>query len=197
MAIKGGNPLFTVETEATDTGFMGKVFLPHLGETLEQEITPDHPLFRDFAMFGYETKVRNTIGAVTDMTKRTPEGAAERANGILDAIENGQWNTKRGEGEAAPSGGVVAQAVAQVLTAAGKPRTAAEVAAHIKAQFASIEDKKAKAAAIRGAWDTLEAREDIAPVVAKLRAEANAARLARIAAKAGEAGKGIASSLGL
>ena len=203
MAIKGGNPLFTVEPTKTDDGFLGVVTLQS-GKTIEQDFGREHPLYDAFAMFGWETKTRNTIGAITDPAKRTPEGAEERAEAITSAYDEGKWNVGRGEGDGVPGGGIVARALSEVITAnaasnGGTPKTAAQVAEHIKAQFASIEDKKTKAAAIRGAWEVLEARPDVAPVVARLRAEAAAARVARLAEKAAKApgAANLAGSLGL
>ena len=197
MAIRGGNPLFIVDYEEKDYGFVGIVELPVQGERLEQEITREHPLYDAWARFGWETKTRNTIGAVTDPTKRTAEGAGERARAIFEAYEEGKWNVGRGEGEGTPGGGIVARAVAELLTSNGKPTSAAQVAEHVKGQFAAVLDKKAKATAIREAWDVLEGRDDVAPIVKRLREEAAAARLSRLAEKAKSAGEGLFSSLGL
>ena len=197
MAIKGGNPLFIVDYEEKDYGFVGIVELPAQEERMEMEVTRDHPLYDAWARFGWETKTRNTIGAVTDATKRTPEGAAERAKAIFQAYDEGKWNVGRGEGEGTPGGGIVARAVAELLTSNGKPTSAAQVAEHVKSQFATVLDKKAKANAIREAWDVLEVRDDVAPVVKRLREEAAATRLARLAEKASKVGADIAAGLGL
>lgn len=177
MAIKGGNPLFKVDVTPADDGFVLKVILPHNNEEIEQEITQDHPLYREFAMFGAETKTRNTIGAITDAAKRTPEGAYERAMAITQAFDEGKWNIGREAGDGAPSGGLVAQAVAKVL---GK--SVADVVAHIKGTVANIADDKARAKAMREAWDILEADADFEPTVAELREASRKARLAKVAA---------------
>lgn len=177
MAIKGGNPLFKVETKTngSELGFIGTVILPTTGETITQEFDESHPLYRDFAMFGYETKTRNTIGAITDPEKRTPEGAQERALAITAAYDEGEWNIGRGDGEGAPSGGYAARAVAEVL---GKEVSA--VVEHIQGQYAEIrEDKKKFASAMRAAWESLALDPRFAPVVARLKEEAAAKKAAK------------------
>jgi hypothetical protein len=190
MAIAGGNPLFKVDVTARQNGaFMISVDLPTTQERLETEVDADHPLFKDFAMFGAETKVRNTIGAVK-ASERTPELAKQRAQAMLDAIEEGKWNIGRGEGEATPSGGIVAQAIAQVL---GKDVGA--VVAHFKAQVAHIEDDKARAKALREAWDTMEADPDFAPTVKAIRDEREAARQAKLREKSGDTAASLKAGL--
>jgi hypothetical protein len=177
MAIKGGNPLFTLDATANGKGFIGKIVLPATGETIEQEIGRDHPLYDDFAMFGWETKTRNTIGAVA-ADKRTAETARDRAMAITDAYDNGDWKLKGEAGEAAPTGGYVAQAIAAVL---GKP--VQDVVAYVKGLVADIQDEKKRAAALRAAWDDLEVEDPrITAKVKELKDEAYAARLAKKAA---------------
>jgi hypothetical protein len=192
MAIAGGNPLFKVDVklvEGNPAAFVGVVELPQSGEVIEQEFDADHPLYAAFARFGWETKTRNTIGAVK-ASERTPESAKARAEAITSAYEEGKWNVGRGEGEAEPGGGIVARAIAQVL---GKD--VATVVNHFKAQVAHIEDEKKRAAALRDAWDTMEADPDFAPTVKSLRDAAREARLAKKAAQAGETAKSLKSGL--
>lgn len=179
MAIKGGNPLFKVEVNPTDAGFIVRCSTA-LGNIYERDVGPDDPLLMDYAMFGAETKFRNTIGAITDATKRTPEGADERALAIFTAHDDGKWNVGREAGEGAPSGGIVAQAVAKVI---GK--TVAEVVAHVKGQVAHLEDEKVRAKALREAWDVLEADPEIGPTVNEIRESNRKARLAKVAANGG------------
>lgn len=190
MAIKNGNPLCKLTTSVkTGHGFQGVVLLPQSDEKLEQDIGRDHPLYDDFAAFGWMTKTRNTIGA-TPADKRTAEDASARAKAICDAYDEGEWSIRGEGGEAAPSGGIVARAVAEV-----RQKTVAEVVAHIHGQFASIEDEKARAKAIREAWDILEANPAFTATVKRLREEATAARLAKVHATKGENAKSLLAGL--
>jgi len=178
MAIKGGNSLFKVEVTGDKSAIIAKVTFQD-GEAIEREYPlglngEADPLALDCAMFGLETKVRNTIGAVK-AELRTLEGAKERAKDLFAAHDEAEWNVGRSaDGEAAPTGGIVARAVAEVLG-----RDLATVVAHVRSQFASIEDDKERAKATRAGWAALEVDPKFAPTVERLRAEAKALRAAK------------------
>ncbi len=175
MAIKGGNPLFKVETLNGAGDVICSVRTTYQdGTIMVRDISRDDPLLVDYVMFGAETKFRNTIGAVSE-ANRTPEGAKERGGELYAAHDAGEWNIGREAGDGAPSGGLVARAVAEVL---GKD--VGTVVAHIRGQFSSIEDEKKRVAAVRKAWSGLEGDEQFKPTVERLRAEDKARRDAKV-----------------
>jgi len=172
MAIKGGNPLFKIDTIETDEGFIVRAAFPNFG-TLEKEIIVPgggDPLLVRGAMFGYETKARNHIGAVK-AELRTEEAAYERGTALFASWDEGAWNPGREESDGMPIGGITAKAVARVLN---KP--VREIVDHVRGKLAHIEDDKQRAKAIKKAWDDFAKVEKFAHAMKAIKAEQEAAR---------------------
>lgn len=174
MTIKGGNPLFTVEVNPGANGAMFDIKTTIGGKAFTREVSTDDPLLADYAMLGAKTKFQNTFGALP-ADKKSVETILPRVEELYARHDAGEWNLEREEGDGAPSGGLVARAVAEV-----RGKSVADVVAHIRGLFASIEDEKKRAAAVRKAWSGLEVDEEFKPTVDRLREEDKAKRLARV-----------------
>jgi len=73
------------------------------------ELTPDHPLYHDFAVHGARQKLSDA-----GSTKKDVEGAERAVAGIIEALEGGEWSQRGTGGESAPSGGLLAKALANL-----------------------------------------------------------------------------------
>ena len=183
MAIKGGNPLFKVDTQETNEGFKLSMTFPN-HEPIEVEFEmpsgTDQIVLRG-AMFGIETKARNHLGAVK-ADQKTEELTFSRAQDLVTAWGEGAWNPGREESDGMPIGGITARAVARVL---GKD--VATIVAHVRGKFAHIADDKQRAKALKKGWDDLADMDKFAGAIKEIKAEQEAAReerrKARLAAK--------------
>lgn len=129
---------------------------------VELVITADHPLYADFAQFGYKTHVRNAF-AMNKEAREAMSGAEAVAllEKRLTRYEAGEWNMEREEG-AQPSGGDLATAL---VTLSGK--TLEEVRKYLSGLGA---DDKERGKIHR----KIAEREDVAAEIAKIRRARNA-----------------------
>jgi hypothetical protein len=68
------------------------------------------PLYADFAIFGARTKIQNSMAMAKGAAFAEKLAALDTC---LEALDNGEWSI-RGKGEAQPTGGLLAQALANL-----------------------------------------------------------------------------------
>ena len=73
------------------------------------ELTPDHPLYHDFAVHGARQKLSDA-----GSTKKTSQEAESAVSGLIDALEGGEWSVRGTGGGSSPTGGLLAQALANL-----------------------------------------------------------------------------------
>jgi len=81
------------------------------GETRTLDINPDHPLYQDMAIFGASVKLRNATALAKGATVEEKLAAVDA---LLEAFANGEWSTRSAGGEAQPTGGLLAKALANL-----------------------------------------------------------------------------------
>jgi len=79
------------------------------GSEHEVVLDPSHPLYHDLAVHGLKQILGDTVS-----TKKTSEEGEEHFAKRVAAFESGEWNVKGGSGESAPTGGLLARALANL-----------------------------------------------------------------------------------
>lgn len=148
-----------------ENGYTAKMEFAN-GETREFAFGMDHDLFARFAVHGVEQKLRDRIAA-----SETVEDAVNAIDGLIEALNAGDWTVRGGTGEPKETGGLLTRALAQIT---GKALD--EVQTVVNAL-----DKKQQAA--------LRADPDIAKVIESLRPAKKAPKDVDLA--------GLKASLGL
>lgn len=126
------------------------------GQKLSYLITPADPQILDHAANSVAKKFREVVAGLEE------DAFAEAISELIAAFERGEWSSGRGEGEGAPSGGYLLQALSRM-----QPSVPAKEFAVILADMTK-EEKKA-----------LSEREDIAAMIKVVKAEAEAKRAAK------------------
>lgn len=131
-------------------------------ESAKVAIPADHPLYADFAQFGFKTHIRNTFAMSKEAKEgMTPEEAFDLLSKRLARYDEGEWNLEREAGEAQPSGGLLAQALANL---SGK--SLAEVRTYLAA-LGSDEKERAKI------HSKIRERDDVAEEITRIKRERN------------------------
>jgi len=114
------------------------------GEKRTLEINPEHPLYQDMAIFGASVKLRNATALAKGATVAEKLASVDA---LLEAFSNGEWSTRSAGGEAQPTGGLLAKALAN-LSGKALPEIQAFLAGFDKAAQAQMRLDPAVAAEI-------------------------------------------------
>lgn len=79
------------------------------GAEHEFELTPEHPLYHEFAVHGARQKLSDAAS-----TRKDVDDAEKNVAGLIEALEAGEWSQRGTGGGGAPTGGLLAKALSNL-----------------------------------------------------------------------------------